>query len=107
MRGKGVQKPENLADADVICEWPPHSNLLIGQRLCREDSHLNVVNAALSLVAPAAYNLSEEKDRWQYFEWTCITFAVNLSSTALLLNVLSYLGFLVIHQLPQSGTIHN
>ena len=75
-------------------------NLFIGQRICQE-IHLNVVNAALSMVAPASYNLPEG-NHGQYSKWTSITFAINLSSTALLLNLLSYFKVIAIHKLPVS-----
>ena len=80
------------------------SNLLIGQRLSQDDSHHNVLNAALSLVAPAAYNAPDGQHGMQYFEWTCITFAVNLASTALLLNTSSFFGLVAIHRIPLSAS---
>ena len=51
-------------------------------------------------MAPAVYDHSHG---WQYSEWTCITFAVNLASTTLSLNALSYFGFIHLQRLPQSG----
>ena len=45
--------------AAIILPLQFFSNLFIGQRIC-QDVHLNVVNAALSMVAPAAYNLADQ-----------------------------------------------
>ena len=79
------------------------SNLMIGHYICR-DCHLSskLVNAAMSLVAPAVYNLKDEYRHHRYCRWASITFAINLSITALALNLMSYFDVIEISSLKSA-----
>ena len=79
------------------------SNLIIGHYICH-DCHLSskLVNAAMSLVAPAVYNLKDEQKHHRYCRWASITFAINLSITALALNLLSYFDVIEISSLKSA-----
>ena len=77
-------------------------NIIIERHVCGQKALVNNIRDALAALVAPVCNLFDDFSARQFYRWNCISFAINLSITALTLNILSGYGIIDMRQPPQS-----
>ena len=79
-------------------------NIIIERYICGQKALVNNIRDALAALVAPVCNLFGDSEARQFYRWNCISFALNLSITAITLNMLSGHGIIDIRKPFESGT---